>query len=347
MRETPRWIAAAALAAAFAASASAATKPTREEAERFVAGAERRFAESSVDASRASWVQANFITQDTEILAAQANERSTALGVELAKEAARFDGLDLPYDVRRKLDLLKLSLTLPAPADPAKNAHLARVAAELEGQYGRGKYCPTPDRCLTFEELAKILRESRDPKELQDVWVGWHKIAPPMKAGYERYVELGNEGARELGYKDLGAFWRSKYDMPPDAFAAEVDRLWSQVKPLYDQLHCYVRARLNEKYGNEVVPLDQPIRADLLGDMWAQSWSNIYPLVAPPNADPGYDLTERLQAKKVGPLDMVRTGERFYTSLGFAPLPKTFWERSLFVRPKDRDVVCHASAWDV
>lgn len=346
MRETSKWIVAAALAAC-AVSASAAAKPTRQDAETFIAGAEKRYAEISVDANRASWVQANFITVDTEILAAQANERSTALGVELAKEAARFDGLDLPYDVRRKLDLLKLSLTLPAPADPAKNAELARVAAELEGQYGRGKYCKTPDHCLTFEELAKILRESRDPKELQDVWVGWHKIAPPMKPGYERYVELGNEGARELGYKDLGAFWRAKYDMPPDAFAAEVDRLWNQVKPLYDQLHCYVRARLNEKYGSEVVPLDQPIRADLLGDMWAQSWSNIYPLVAPPNADPGYDLTERLAAKKVAPLDMVRTGERFFTSLGFAPLPKTFWERSLFLRPKDRDVVCHPSAWDI
>src|SRR5947209_425984 len=332
MRETPKWIATAALAVAWTIGASAASaapassaKPTRQEAERFVADAEKRYAESSVEASRASWVQANFITVDTETLAAQANERSTALGVELAKQAARFDGLDLPYDVRRKLDLLKLSLTLPAPADPAKNALLARVAAELEGQYGRGKYCPTPNRCLTFEELAKILRESRDPKQLEDVWVGWHKIAPPMKAGYQRYVELGNEGARELGYKDLGAFWRAKYDMPPDAFAAEVDRLWNQVKPLYDQLHCYVRARLNEKYGSEVVPLDQPIRADLLGDMWAQCWSNVYPLVAPPNADPGYDLTERLLAKKVAPLDVVRTGERFFTSLGFAPLPKTFW----------------------
>jgi peptidyl-dipeptidase A len=359
MRETPKWIAAAALAAASAvfsslaaaaaepAAASPAARPTRQEAERFVAAAEKRGEESAVAASRANWVQANFITYDTEILAAQANERSTALGVELAKQAARFDGLDLPYDVRRKLDLLKLSLTLPAPADPAKNAELARVAAELEGQYGRGKYCPSPDRCLTFEEIAKTFRESRDPKQLEELWIGWHRIAPPMKAGYERYVELGNEGARELGYRDLGAFWRAKYDMPPDAFAAEVDRLWGQVKPLYDQLHCYVRARLNEKYGSQVVPLDQPIRADLLGDMWAQAWSNVYPLVAPPDADPGYDLTERLAAKKVAPLDMVRYGERFFTSLGFAPLPKTFWERSLFLRPKDRDVVCHPSAWDV
>jgi peptidyl-dipeptidase A len=369
MRDTSKWLAAAlavactmtTVAAASAAApapepgpaasqAPAVTttvRPTRQEAERFVAAAEKRSEELVVAASRASWVQANFITYDTEILAAQANERLTAVGVELAKQAARFDGLDLPYDVRRKLDLIKLSLTLPAPADPAKNAELARVAADLEGQYGKGKYCPPGGKCLTFEDIATIMRESRDPVQLADVWTGWHKIAPPMKPVFERYVELGNEGARELGYKDVGTFWRAKYDMPPDAFAAEVDRLWNQVKPFYDQLHCYVRARLNEKYGSQVVPLDQPIRADLLGDMWAQSWSNIYPLVAPPDADPGYDLTERLVAKKTEPLEMVRYGERFFTSLGFAPLPKTFWERSLFLRPKDRDVICHPSAWDI
>ena len=191
------------------------------------------------------------------------------------------------------------------------------------------------------------MRKSRDPKELLDAWIGWHTISPPMRKDYARLVELANEGARELGYKDTGALWRSKYDMPPDAFAAEIDRLWGQVKPLYDSLHCYVRARLNKKYGDAVVPLDQPIPAHLLGNMWAQEWDNIYDVVAPPNADPGYDLTKVLQAKKVDAKGMVKYGESFFISLGFAPLPQTFWERSLFTKPQDRDVVCHASAWDV
>ncbi len=159
-------------------------------------------------------------------------------------------------------------------------------------------------------------------------------------------MELGNKGARELGFRDTGAMWRSKYDMPPEAFPAEMDRLWNQVRPLYLSLHAYVRAKLREKYG-DVVPASGPIPAHLLGNMWAQEWENIYPLVAPKDADPGYDLTAILKAKHTQPLDIVRYGEHFFTSLGFAPLPKTFWERSLFVKPRDREVVCHASAWDV
>jgi peptidyl-dipeptidase A len=181
---------------------------------------------------------------------------------------------------------------------------------------------------------------------LLDVWRGWHAIAPPIRPLFRRYVELGNKGARELGFRDTGAMWRSKYDMPPEAFPAEMDRLWNQVRPLYLSLHAYVRAKLREKYG-DVVPASGPIPAHLLGNMWAQEWENIYPLVAPKDADPGYDLTAILKAKHTQPLDIVRYGEHFFTSLGFAPLPKTFWERSLFVKPRDREVVCHASAWDV
>jgi len=168
-----------------------------------------------------------------------------------------------------------------------------------------------------------------------------------MRKDFARFVELSNKGASELGFRDTGAMWRSKYDMPPDDFAKEVDRLWAQVRPLYLSLHAYVRNRLREKYGDAAVPANGPIPAHLLGNIWAQEWTNIYPLVAPPGADPGYDLTRILKDRKTQPTDMVRYGESFFKSLGFAPLPPTFWERSLFVKPRDRDVVCHASAWDV
>jgi peptidyl-dipeptidase A len=128
---------------------------------------------------------------------------------------------------------------------------------------------------------------------------------------------------------------------------AETDRLWEQVKPLYDPLFCHVRAELNDEYGDAIVPLDQAIPAHLLGNMWAQSWSNIYDIVAPPSSDPGYDLTERLVANRYDATQMVETGEAFFSSLGFAPLPESFWERSLIEQPADREVVCHASAWDL
>ena len=327
--------------------------PTVEDATRFVNEAEARLAALNVDANRAQWIAANFITEDTQAIAAKENERFIGAGVELAKQAARFDNVqNLPYDVRRKLDLIKLKLTSPGPADPEKTAEMTRIAADLEATYGAGKYCPpgkSGDDCLDINEISKIMRESRDPRRQLEVWRGWHTVSPPMRESYTRYVSLMNEGARDLGYRDVGAMWRSKYDMPPDAFAAEIDRLWGQVKPLYDSLHCFVRWNLTNKYGADVVAPGQPIPAHLLGNIWAQEWGNIYDIVAPKGLAPrGYDLTKILESRKdIDAIGMVRIGERFFTSLGFDPLPKTFWERSLFVQPKDRDVVCHASAWDI
>jgi peptidyl-dipeptidase A len=320
--------------------------PTAAEAKVFVTEAETNLLPLAVEASRAGWVQSTYITDDTEALAAKANERLISAGVEYAKKAVRYDSLKLEPDVARKMKLLKLGLTLAAPADPKEAEEVTRLGAAMEGEYGKGKYCPEKDKCLDLEEITKIMAESRDVAQLLDVWRGWHTISIPMRPQYQRFVELANKGARELGFKDSGAMWRSKYDMPPDAFAKEVDRLWRQLQPLYVSLHAYVRWKLREKYG-DVVPANGPIPAHLLGNMWAQDWSNVFDLVKPPEADPGFDLTKILEAKKLDAKEMVRFGERFFTSLGFGPLPESFWERSLFVKPRDREVVCHASAWDI
>ena len=328
-------------------SHEAAGPPTAEEATAFVEAAEARLLVLWEDAARAAWVQSTYITEDTEILAAKAQEKVTAAAVELAQEAARFDGLDLPYDTDRKLKLLKLALTLPAPGNAEERTELTRIAVGLESTYGKGKYCPQEGECQDLGQLSETIGSSRDADELLEAWTGWRTISVPMRKDYERFVELGNKGARELGFADLGAMWRSKYDMPADEFAAELDRLWGQVRPLYESLHCYVRSRLAEHYGEEIVDPAGPIPAHLLGNMWAQSWLNIYPLVGPEDADPGYDLTERLVATGLDEREMVRYGERFFTSLGFEPLPETFWTRSQFVQPEDRDVVCHASAWNI
>jgi peptidyl-dipeptidase A len=333
------------------APVAAPAGPTAEEAARFVEQAEARLATLNEDQQRASWVQSTYITYDTQIISARENERLINAGVELAKGAARFDNLELPYDVRRKLNLIKLGLVSPGPSDPALTAELARIAAELEAEYGSGKYCPpgaTGEACLDINEISNIMRTSRDPKKLLEVWRGWHTVSPPMRERYTRFVGLMNQGSRELGYADTGALWRSNYDMPPEAFAAEMDRLWNQVKPLYDSLHCYVRTNLSKKYGADVVPPNGPIPAHLLGNIWAQEWGNIYDVVAPPKSTTGFDLTKILEKRKdIDALEMVRYGERFFTSLGFEKLPQTFWERSMFVQPRDRDVVCHASAWDI
>jgi len=319
---------------------------TAAEAKSFADDAEQHLLKLWIEQGRADWVKSTFITDDTEILAAHSADRTISATVKSAKDAARFEGVKADEATARKLKLLKLSLTLAAPADPAESAEVTRIATAMEGMYGKGKYCPEKDRCIDLEDITRIMATSRDAKQLLDVWAGWHTISRPMKKDYVRFVELANKGARELGFKDTGAMWRSKYDMPPDAFAAELDRLWAQVRPLYLSLHAYVRWKLRKKYG-DVVPATGPIPAHLLGNMWAQTWDNVYPLVAPAGADPGYDLSQILKARKTDPIQMVRYGEGFFTSLGFAPLPQTFWQRSMFVKPKDREVVCHASAWDI
>ncbi len=327
-------------------SLAASKPPTLGEARAFIDQAQSKLLELSVQDNRADWVRSTFITYDTEILAAKADENLIEATMQMAQESTRFGRLKMPADMAREFQLLRLSLTMAAPSDPKEAQELTQIAARMEGIYGSGKYCPAGEQCLDLDQLSDILRTSTDPAKLLDAWRGWHTISPPMKPLFQKYVELGNQGARELGFRDMGAMWRSKYDMPPDAFAAETDRLWEQVKPLYLALHAYVRWKLREKYG-DLVPATGPIPAHLLGNMWAQEWENIYPLVAPKDADPGYDLTAILKGRGTKPEDMAKYGERFFTSLGFAPLPKTFWERSLFTKPRDRDVVCHASAWDI
>ena len=330
-------------------NALSSARSSNDEAEKFLADAEKRLLDLSIKGGRADWVKSTFITDDTELMAAEANENLIAATTELAEQSRKYENLDLSPEAKRKLKLLKLSLTLPAPKDPAERSELTKITASMEGEYGKGKYCPDGDKgkCLSLPDLENIIDNSRDPEELKKAWVGWHQIAIPIRKEYVRFVELSNKGAKEMGFKDTGAMWRSKYDMEPDAFAAEMERLWQQVKPLYDSLYTYTRRKLSEKYGKDIVAEDKPIPAHLLGNMWAQQWGNIYPILAPANADRGYDLTQILKARNTDAKQLVHYGESFFTSLGFDPLPSTFWERSLFLKPADREVVCHASAWDI
>src|SRR5579872_578802 len=325
--------------------------PTVAEAEAFMKKVEDDLQNFGVRAARANWVQENFITDDTEVLFAQAQEKLTAVVTQYALDARRFDHLKMPAKLAREFKLLKLSLDAPPPNNDKDRAELTRIATSLDSDYGKGKYCkPQPDgsqKCLSLNDLSRIMASSTNPDELLDAWVGWHKISPPMRERYARFVQLSNAGARELGFKDTGAMWRSKYDMTPEEFSAELDRLWRQVEPLYISLHAYVRKQLIKKYGKLADRPDGLIPAHLLGNMWSQEWGEIYPLVAPANAIQGYDLTQLLKDHNVDELGMVRYGVNFFSSLGFDPPPQTFWDRSLYVKPRDRDVVCHASAWDI
>jgi peptidyl-dipeptidase A len=331
------------------------TAPAVEEAKAFLDKANAELRTLSIEASRANWVQQTYITDDTQALAAKANERLLTKTNELVIASRRFQGLAMPADMERQFKLLRLN---GSPTDPKLVVELTQLSVALNGMYGKGKYCPpgkSGDDCLGIDQIDVLMAKSRDPKELEQLWVGWHQISPPMREKYARMVELLNQGAREFGYKDRGDLWRSGYDMTPAEFSAELERTWSQLEPLYKELHAYVRFKLIQKYGAVAERPDGMIPAHLLGNMWAQEWGNIYEFVVPPATSnyKMYDLESALK-QQIGPVSeldaakkMARYGEGFFTSLGFEPLPKTFWERSQFIKPRDRDVLCHASAWDV
>ena len=353
-RSTRTVLAALALAPALALEAQrppARRAPTLADATAYIDAAERELAARVVPVGQASWVAANFITDDTEALSAWFQTDFSLAVRRLAVAAARFDRVRMPDALRRRFLLLKLQLAAPPPADSALAAAMVRLQVGMEADYGRGTVCRPAtgggaEQCIQITAVDSIMADSRDPAELLEVWRGWHRVGAPMRPRYARFAELANQGARTLGFPDAGAMWRSGYDMPPDSFAAMMDELYEQVRPLYLALHTYVRRRLNERYG-AAAPARGMIPAHLLGNLWAQDWSHIYDIVAPAGGQRSVDLTARIRARNLDARGIVRIGEGFFSSLGFDSLPETFWRRSLFTRPLDREVVCHASAWNV
>jgi peptidyl-dipeptidase A len=329
--------------------AQQATKPTPDAARAYADKLNQDLKRLWVRFSTADWIKNTYITDDTERNAAALNEDVMAYLNRAIKETARFSDLKLDFDTARMFRLLRFSSPLPAPSDPSKRSELAGIASKLDGMYGKGKWCGPGGKgpCRDLLALEEVMARSRDYNALLEAWVGWHTISQPMRPMYSRLVELSNEGAREIGFSNLGELWKFGYDMSPADFEKETERLWSQVKPLYDDLHCYVRSRLVKRYGPEKVPADGPIPAHLLGNMWAQEWGNIYPLVEPYKGQGSLDVTAALKRKKYDAKRMVKLAEAFFISLGLDPLPSSFWERSMFTKPRDREVVCHASAWDV
>lgn len=340
------------------AATSAAPGPaTAAEADAFLRDVNAEWLRLADEADRMSWVKATYITPDTEHLEARAQERVMEFLARKIKDARRFEGVKgLSPETARGLYLLRYSAGLPAPEDPAKRKELAELAAKLEGMYGRGKHCSPKlkghgkdkaSECLDLGELSDVLAKSRDWELTLEAWRGWHAVGAPMRPMYERFVSLANEGSKELGFADVGDIWKGRYDMSGADFEKEMDRLWEEVKPLYVALHCFARAKLGKTYGEAKVPKKGTLPAHVLGNMWAQEWSNLYPMMEPHPGKGQPDTTAELVAQKYDAVRMVKLGEAFFTSLGMDPLPKSFWDNSLFTKPRDRDVVCHASAWDV
>ena len=321
---------------------------SNQDLEEFLANVELENKKDGPVIYSASWISSNFITYDSQKVIADYGTKYTLKSLERSREAASFDGLDTSKENQRMLNILKSSFVMPPPLDEELASELSEITTSLEAMYGSGKYCFDDEECYDLEAFESIIDNSRDPKELLRAWEGWHEIGKPMKPMYMRMVDIGNQGSVDLGYEGLSDLWFSKYDMPAEDFLDDTDRVWSEVKPLYDALHCHVRAKLNEHYGDEVISKTGPLPVHMLGNMWGQSWSNIYDLVYEEKPNSKYiDVTKIINEKSLSEIEMVEYAEDFFISIGFKPLPKTFWERSLFVKPRDRSVVCHASAWNL
>lgn len=364
------------LAACKPATDDTAGAASNETAEEFITRVNKTLKEETPEISSAFWLQSTYINADSQRVASAANERALAMNNSFIEQAKLYDvSLQTP-EIARALTLIKVGASMPAPRDPAKLKELSTIASSMEAAYGAGKWCVDGD-CKDIGEISEILAdiEGHSYDQLKAAWEGWHTISIPMRKDYQRFVELTNEGAREMGYANTGEVWRAGYDMPAEDFQAEADRLWGQVEPLYEQLHCYVRGKLEDRFGNKG-QVNGMIPAHLTGNLWQQDWSALWPLVQPyPNAG-SLDITAALKKQRDAILaDMVaqaggmskltaaqqvelerkadtemavrmtKLAESFYTGLGMPALPDTFWERSMLVQPRDRDVVCHASAW--
>lgn len=323
------------------------SKAKKETAKEFVARIEAEGQALSKEVSAAYWVRNTYITDDTAILAAKAGERSLAFESAVVEQAKKFKGTKMDTDTARAIELMLRGSSAPAPNDPKLQAELAAVLTEMEGKYGAGSYCNEQGECRELQELEAVLAKSRDYDELLDVWKGWRTVSPAYRETYQRFVELGNQGAKDSGFNDLADAWKSNYDMSPAEFTTEARRLWDQVKPFYDELHCHVRAKLGEQYGEDKVPQDGPIPAHLLGNMWSQTWDNLYPIMEPYKGVASLDVTAALKDQGYDELKMTQTAEGFFTSLGLPELPESFYKNSMIKKPRDRNVVCHASAWDI
>ena len=243
---------------------------TAAQAKKFAARVNRDLKEQWTDAGYADWVMNTHITDDTEYLATRAMERVLGYSAQAIKQTAAFDQLNLDPDTKRFLHLLKVSSAIVAPAESKKQKRLAEIAAKMTSIYGKGKHCKQKsdgkEVCKDLGELSSLMASSRDYDELIDAWKGWRAISKPMKNLYEEFAKLSNEGAQEVGFKDSGELWRAGYDMSPSEFEKETERLWGEVAPLYEDLHCYVRAKLKKVYGDKVTK-SGAIPAHLLGNM--------------------------------------------------------------------------------
>ena len=290
----------------------------------------------------ASWNYATNLTSRNKEFRTKASLVFSAFYKQMRLNASTFDVEKLKPDTKRQILFITSSAT-PKNEDVLRK--VTELEASMEGIYSTGKVeDKASGKMLELDpDLYDILANSRDYDRLLFAWEGWRDaVGPKIRGLYKKFVELKNKGAEENGWEDIGAYWRSWYEV--DDLESMVEGFWTELKPLYQELHAYVRYKLSQNYAQ--MTSTGPIPAHLLGNMWAQSWVNIYDLVEPYKNKASLDVTASMVKQNYTALKMVRLAESFFTSIGLEKLPAPFYTKSMFTKPKDRDVICHASAWD-
>eukprot|EP01095_Lingulamoeba_sp_RSL-Kostka_P017815 TRINITY_DN9498_c0_g1_i1.p1 TRINITY_DN9498_c0_g1~~TRINITY_DN9498_c0_g1_i1.p1 ORF type:complete len:723 (-),score=260.59 TRINITY_DN9498_c0_g1_i1:106-2274(-) len=301
------------------------------------------------------------INEENEALAIEADKLLSIFKNEAITNITKFsdDEINALSDAeKRELYLLRVLNDIPPLKDEDDNEQLSKLIADMSGIYSTNTIALPGGGTGYLTDAEDFMANSFNYTQLGLVWYEWRYGVRSMKSKYEQMVELSNKGAQQIEFNDTGDLWKSRFDMSAKDFEKLVDKLWNDLKPLYSSLHCYVRSRLNTFYneqnsqivfdgidqdGNEV--FQEPIPAHILGNMWAQDWSNIYDIVVPFPEASTPDISPQLQDKT--PVNMVQYAENFFSSLGLGDLPHKFWDHSMLSKPEDKDVVCHASAWDI
>uniref|UniRef100_I3KVC0 Angiotensin-converting enzyme n=1 Tax=Oreochromis niloticus TaxID=8128 RepID=I3KVC0_ORENI len=263
-----------------------------------------------------------------------------------AKQVFSSGVLDTLPDPKDKKLMEKIKLLGAANLLPEEREKYNTILSTMDNIYSTSKVHPQPNISWSLEpELTEIMASSRSYKTLLYAWEGWHNASGvPLKNYYPSFVELSNKASRADGFQDTGDDWRSWYET--ETFRQDLEEIYKTIEPLYLNLHAFVRRQLYNQYGPKYINLKGPIPAHLLGNMWAQTWNNIYDMMIPFPDKPNIDVTDEMVRQGYNATHMFRVAEEFFTSLGLERMPEEFWEGSMLVKPQGREVVCHASAWD-
>ncbi|XP_053436341.1 angiotensin-converting enzyme 2 [Nycticebus coucang] len=337
---------------------TAAQSTTEEQAKTFLDNFNREAEELSHQGALASWNYNTNITEENVQKMNEAEGKRSAFYEEQSKLSQTYplEGIQ-NRTVKRQLKALQQRGSSALSAD--KNKRLSTILNAMSTIYSTGKVCKpnNPQECLLLEPgLEEIMANSRDYSERLWAWEGWRaEVGKQLRPLYEEYVDLKNEMARANNYEDYGDYWRADYDAEGEdgydynrsQLIEDVEHIFTQIKPLYEHLHAYVRTKLMNTYPSHISPTGC-LPAHLLGDMWGRFWTNLYSLAVPFEQKPNIDVTDAMVSQGWDAQRIFKEAENFFVTVGLPRMTQGFWQNSMLTEPEDgQKVVCHPTAWDL